>query len=175
MIGGTKFYDRAEIKDAIAYLDLLVNPATRRVRAHRQLAAARDRQTRPRRGSSRTRTRRRAVWDAARGPRTCPAWARRRSRRVSRFMSMMERLRERHEAGAQVGDLIQEMLQRVRLPGRAASRAQIESQGRIENLEELVGVGREFDADAPRSRARGFLEQISLLADADNLYDDEGS
>jgi DNA helicase II / ATP-dependent DNA helicase PcrA len=51
----------------------------------------------------------------------------------------------------------------------------IEAQGRIENLEELVSVGREYDATAPEGGSlEEFLQQISLLADADNLRDDEG-
>ncbi len=57
VIGGTKFYERAEIKDAIAYLSLLANPSDAiSFAAHRQLAAARNRQPPARRGSPRTRT-----------------------------------------------------------------------------------------------------------------------
>jgi DNA helicase II / ATP-dependent DNA helicase PcrA len=51
----------------------------------------------------------------------------------------------------------------------------IESQGRIENLEELVGIGREFDQEyGEEANLETFLERISLLADTDNLSDEEG-
>ena len=50
----------------------------------------------------------------------------------------------------------------------------IEARGRIENLEELVGVAREYDAAGARSRrSRGFLQEISLYSDQDALRDDE--
>src|ERR671920_961599 len=51
----------------------------------------------------------------------------------------------------------------------------IEAQGRIENLEELERVAREYDATAPEGGSLGeFLQQIALLADADTIRDDEG-
>ena len=50
----------------------------------------------------------------------------------------------------------------------------IEAQGRMENLEELVSVAREYDATAEERLAGRFLQQIALLADADGLRDDEG-
>ena len=51
----------------------------------------------------------------------------------------------------------------------------IEAQGRIENLEELVRVAREYDATAEEGGSLGeFLQQIALLADADSRQDDEG-
>ena len=57
VIGGTKFYDRAEVKDAVAYLNLLAQPLRPgRLRAHRQLAAARDRRHHARAGWPPTRT-----------------------------------------------------------------------------------------------------------------------
>ena len=109
VIGGTKFYERAEIKDAIAYLHVPGQPAGRgRVHADRQLAAARDRAdvavARARhadddghdgvggRGGPRRRARPRRP---------------RRARRSARFMSTMERLRERAEGGAPVGELLE--------------------------------------------------------------------
>ena len=74
VIGGTKFYERAEIKDAIAYLSLLANPADAVAFApDRQLSAARHRPAHPGSGCSPTRTRPApAVWEVAeraeRGP-----------------------------------------------------------------------------------------------------------
>ena len=107
VIGGTKFYERAEIKDAVAYLTFLVNPqdasAFTRIansprRGHRaDVAVARARATRTRWAIP--------VWEAAAEPGAVPG-ARHRgaARRSTRFMATMERLRERVEGGAPVGD-----------------------------------------------------------------------
>ena len=52
----------------------------------------------------------------------------------------------------------------------------IEAQGRIENLEQLVEVGREFDIAAPEGEGtlEVFLQEVALVADADTRTDDEG-
>jgi DNA helicase-2/ATP-dependent DNA helicase PcrA len=50
----------------------------------------------------------------------------------------------------------------------------IESEGRIENLEELVGVAREYDATADEPSVEEFLQQIALFSEQDNLSDGEG-
>jgi DNA helicase-2/ATP-dependent DNA helicase PcrA len=86
----------------------------------------------------------------------------------------MQRLRERAEANAPVGELVQELLSETGYVEALEAERTIEAQGRIENLEELVQVAREYDATAEDGSLTQFLEQISLLADADNLRDDEG-
>ena len=50
----------------------------------------------------------------------------------------------------------------------------IEAQGRLENLEELVRVTQEYDANNAEGNVGEFLQQIALLADADTIRDDEG-
>ena len=50
----------------------------------------------------------------------------------------------------------------------------IEAQGRIENLEQLVEVGREFDEGEDEGTLERFLQEIALVADADTRSDDEG-
>jgi ATP-dependent DNA helicase UvrD/PcrA len=90
-------------------------------------------------------------------------------------MSTMERLRERVEGEAPVGDLVAELLSETGYTEALAAERTIEAQGRIENLEELVRVAREYDATAPEGGSLGeFLQQIALLADADTIRDDEG-
>jgi DNA helicase-2/ATP-dependent DNA helicase PcrA len=176
VIGGTKFYDRAEIKDAVAYLNLLVNPSD--VLAFQRAVNS------PRRGIGNTTQARivahantmgEAVFDIALVPEDVPGLGAAAHKAVNRFMSTMERLRERVEAGAKVGDLIQEMLTESGYMDALRAERTIEAQGRIENLEELVGIGREFDQSfGDEATLEAFLERISLLADTDNLSDDEG-
>jgi DNA helicase-2/ATP-dependent DNA helicase PcrA len=90
-------------------------------------------------------------------------------------MGTMEVLQQRADSGAAVSVLLKEVLRETGyLDGLEAERT-IEAQGRIENLEELVNVGVEYDAAAQDEATLGeFLQQIALVADADTRTDDEG-
>jgi DNA helicase-2/ATP-dependent DNA helicase PcrA len=89
-------------------------------------------------------------------------------------MSTMERLRER-VGSASVGDLIQELLSESGYMEALRAERTIEAQGRIENLEELVGIGREFEQGEQEEKTlEAFLERIALVADTDSLSSDEG-
>jgi DNA helicase-2/ATP-dependent DNA helicase PcrA len=119
------------------------------------------------------------VWEVAEVPEDVPGLGTAARKALGRFMSTMQRLRERVEAGASVGDLLDETLRETGYLEALEAERTIEAQGRIENLEELVRVAREYDtlasADDGEYGVGEFLQQISLLADADNLRDsDEG-
>jgi DNA helicase-2/ATP-dependent DNA helicase PcrA len=176
VIGGTKFYERAEIKDAMAYLTLLVNP-------HDVVAFQRVVNS-PRRGIGDTTQARivghantlgESVWDVASAPETVPGLGAAAVKAVDRFMSIMERLRERVDGGASVGDLLQETLSETGYLEALEAERTIEAQGRIENLEELVGVAREYDSVAEEPSLEEFLQQIALFSDQDALRDEEGT
>jgi len=177
VIGGTKFYERAEIKDAISYLTFLVNPADGG--AFTRVANS------PKRGIGQTSLSRILAhadttgitpWEAAEHPEQVPMLGKAAQKAIGRFMSVMERLRERAAGEAPVGDLLEEMLRETGYTDALQAERTIEAQGRIENLEELVRVAREYDATAPdETRGVGeFLQQIALLSDADERRDDEG-
>jgi DNA helicase-2/ATP-dependent DNA helicase PcrA len=175
VIGGTRFYERAEIKDALAYLTLLVNPAD-------TVAFGRAVNS-PRRGIGATSQGRlvgyantigEPIWDVAAEPESVPGLAAAAVHAVGRFMSVMERLRERVEGGAGVGDLLAETLEETGYTGALQAERTIEAQGRLENLEELVGVAREYDATAEDGSVEEFLQQLALFSEQDNLRDDEG-
>ena len=175
VIGGTRFYERAEIKDALAYLTLLVNPAD-------TVAFARIVNS-PRRGIGDTSQGRilgyantvgEPVWDVAAAPESVPGLAAPAVKAVGRFMSVMERLRERAEAGAGVGDLLHETLAETGYADALRAERTIEAQGRLENLEELVGVGREYDSAADEGSLEEFLQQVALFSEQDSLRDEQG-
>jgi DNA helicase-2/ATP-dependent DNA helicase PcrA len=175
VIGGTRFYERAEVKDAIAYLTLLVNPQD--VVAFERIVNS------PRRGIGNTTQARivsqantlgEAVWEVALTPEDIPGLGAAAIKAVGRFMSTMERLRERMEGNASVGDLLQDVLDESGYMEALRAERTIEAEGRIENLEELVGVGREYDANAEGPSVEEFLQQIALFSEQDNLTDDEG-
>jgi superfamily I DNA/RNA helicase len=175
VIGGTRFYERAEIKDALAYLTLLVNPAD-------TVAFGRAVNS-PRRGIGATSQGRlvgyantigEPIWDVAAEPESVPGLAAAATKAIGRFMSVMERLRERVEAGASVGDVLAETLEETGYTEALQAERTIEAQGRLENLEELVGVAREYDATAEDGSVEEFLQQLALFSEQDNLRDDEG-
>jgi DNA helicase II / ATP-dependent DNA helicase PcrA len=179
VIGGTKFYERAEIKDAMSYLTFLLNPADGG--AFTRIANS------PKRGIGQTSLSRVLAhagtmdltpWEAAASPEQVPMLGKAAQKALGRFMSTMERLRERAESDAPVGDVLEEVLRETGYLEALAAERTIEAQGRIENLEELVRVAREYDATAtPADDTRPleeFLQQIALLSDADARRDDEG-
>jgi DNA helicase-2/ATP-dependent DNA helicase PcrA len=177
VIGGTKFYERAEIKDAIAYLAVLVNPQD--VGSFTRIVNS------PRRGIGSTSLSRvlafantvgTTIWDAAAAPEEVPDLGAAAVKALRRFMGTMQVLRERAESGLSVAALLKEMLQETGYLEALQAERTIEAQGRIENLEELVNVAVEYDAGAAEEeRSLGdFLQQVALISDADERSDDEG-
>jgi DNA helicase II / ATP-dependent DNA helicase PcrA len=179
VIGGTKFYERAEIKDAIAYLTFLVNPADGG--AFTRIANS------PKRGIGQTSLSRVLAhaetmgvtpWEAAAAAEDVPTLGTAARRALGRFMSTLERLKERVDSGAPVAEVLDETLRESGYRDALEAERTIEAQGRMENLDELVSVGREYDATAgAEGEAAGvaeFLQQIALIADADGIRDDEG-
>jgi DNA helicase-2/ATP-dependent DNA helicase PcrA len=177
VIGGTKFYERAEIKDAIAYLTVLANPQD--AIAFTRIANS------PKRGIGQTSLSRVlahadtmgiSVWDAAADPGAVPGLGTAAQRSFDRFMHTMATLRDRAAEGVPVGDLLEAILHDTGYLDALEAERTIEAQGRIENAHELVEVAREFDARAEEGADTldVFLQQISLIADADTRRDDEG-
>jgi DNA helicase II / ATP-dependent DNA helicase PcrA len=175
VIGGTKFYERAEIKDAIAYLTILGNAQdvvsfTRVVNSPRRGIG----QTSLSRVLAHAETMGVPVWDAAADPATVPGLGTPAVRAFERFMTTMASLRARAEEGVPVGDLLEAVLRESGYVEALEAERTIEAQGRIENLQELVEVGREFDAANEDGGLDLFLQQVALVADADTRRDDQG-
>jgi len=195
VIGGTKFYERAEIKDAIAYLSLLANPFD--VVSFTRAANS------PRRGLGQTSLARIlahatsadvSVWQAASAPDQVPGLGTAAIKALHRFMDTMGELRalagtdsddgtlvgeDENPTGTSavpVGDLLEAVLAQTGYIEALEAERTIEAQGRIENLEQLVEVGREFDAAAEpeRDTLDVFLQEVALVADADSRSDEQG-
>ena len=183
VIGGTKFYERAEIKDAVAYLSLLVNPAD-------AVSFARIVNS-PRRGIgdttqarllSHANTTGQDVWDVMREAERVPAMGPAAQKAVRRFADTMVSLRARAEAdggSVPVADLLEAVLSETGYLDSLQAERTIEAEGRVENLQELVGVAGEFDANravegfSDVGPLEEFLAQISLYTDQDSLKTDE--
>jgi DNA helicase II / ATP-dependent DNA helicase PcrA len=177
VIGGTKFYERAEIKDAIAYLTILANPQD--VVSFTRVANSPKRgigQTSLSRVIAHAETMGIPVWDAAAAPATVPGLGTAAVRALERFMATMAGLRDRAQQRVPVGDLLEALLDETGYVAALEAERTIEAQGRLENLQELVEVAREFDGTAQESEDTldVFLQQVALVADADTRRDDEG-
>ncbi|MEA2193230.1 MAG: ATP-dependent helicase UvrD/PcrA [Solirubrobacteraceae bacterium] len=180
VIGGTKFYERAEIKDAISYLTILGNPQD--VVSFQRVVNS------PRRGIGQTslarvvnhaQTTGISIWDAAADPSSVPGLGTAAVRALGRFMDTMVALRETaidSHPPVPIGDLLEALLDDTGYVDALKAERTIEAQGREENLAELVEVAREFDATAEpeQDTLDVFLQQVALVADADTRTDDEG-
>ena len=182
VIGGTKFYERAEIKDAVAYLSLLANPADsvsfqRIVNAPRRGIGDRSQA----RVLSHANTIGADIWEAFSSPGSIPTLGSGAVKALARFADIMVSLRDRAAADGSVAELLDAVLHESGYLEalEAEARGDVTAQTRIENLEELVGVAREFDANREVEGPPGdrpleeFLAQISLLSEQDNLRDEQ--
>jgi DNA helicase-2/ATP-dependent DNA helicase PcrA len=175
VIGGTKFYERAEIKDAIAYLTVLVNPQdagtfTRIVNQPRRGIGS----TSISRLLTHSNTTGETVWELAAAPEDVPGLGAAAIKSLRRFMGTMEVLAERARSDASVSVLLRETLAETGYREALENERTIEAQGRLENLQELVNVAVEYEAAAEQPSLEEFLQQVALVADADGRRDDEG-
>jgi DNA helicase-2/ATP-dependent DNA helicase PcrA len=182
VIGGTKFYERAEIKDAVAYLSLLVNPSD-------QVSFGRVVNS-PRRGigntsqgrlTSHANTTGLPIWEVAGRVEEVPGLSGAAIKAISRFHETMEGLRERAEEGDSVSTLLEATLRETGYLEALAAERTVEAEGRVENLEELVGVAAEFDVnrelegESETPPLEEFLQQISLYTEQDGLRPEDES
>jgi DNA helicase-2/ATP-dependent DNA helicase PcrA len=173
VIGGPRFYERAEIKDVVAYLQAIDNPAD----AVSLLRAA----NRPRRGIGDATLARLtsfadsmgvSLWEAViradeAGIGPAPL------RAVGKFRDLVDRLMgDAREMS--VPDLVESVLERSGYLEALKAERTVEAEGRIENLLELVGVAREYLETADEPTLSEFLQQISLFSDQDALTEEGG-
>jgi ATP-dependent DNA helicase UvrD/PcrA len=188
VIGGAKFYERAEIKDAIAYLAWIANPFD--VVSFQRVANS------PRRGLGATSLSRivahsatvgESVWDVAAAAQSIPGLGAAAVKALARFTATMADLRELARERVPVGDLLEAALQRTgyveALEAESVGHGEkaFEAQGRLENLGQLVEVAHEFDASRSPVDAGSedgelelFLQELALKSDSDSRRDEEG-
>jgi DNA helicase-2/ATP-dependent DNA helicase PcrA len=173
VIGGPRFYERAEIRDATAYLTVLVNPSD----AGSLLRIA----NRPRRGIGDTSLQRlaayanttgRSLWEAMADPEAAGV-STASSRAIRGFRVTMESLMAASQE-LPVDELLERVLEKTGTIEAFEAERTIEARGRIENLQELVGVAREYRQQTADASLAGFLQDIALVSDQDTIQDDRG-
>jgi len=165
VIGGTRFYDRREIKDAVAYLRAVVNPAD-------EVSLKRVVNT-PKRGVGDSSIARVDAWATANGYTFMDALRRweeagvsgRAAKGIASFLELIDSLAV--DESDRPATLLQRALDLSGYVDELRAERSIEAEGRLENLAELVGSAEDFETSAE------FLEQISLVADTDQLDGDE--
>ena len=165
VVGGTRFYDRREIKDALAYLRAVVNPADE-VSVKRVLNV-------PKRGVGETSVARLDSLASAEGITFAEALRRAdevgvtgsAARGVAAFVELLDHLATLVPEGP--GDLLQGALEASGYLAELEAEHTVEAAGRLENLGELVGSAREF------AEVAEFMEQVALVADSDEVDGDE--
>jgi DNA helicase II / ATP-dependent DNA helicase PcrA len=171
VIGGPRFYERAEIKDAVAYLALLHNPS--------DAVALMRIANRPRRGIGDTSVRRLVthaealgiwLWDATADPEAAGV-ATASARAIRGFRTLVESLMSSAQE-LEVDELVEAVLRRSGMIDAYEAERTIEARGRIENLQELVGSAQEYRARVDDPTLAGFLEEVQLQSDQDTLATD---
>ena len=172
VIGGPRFYERAEIKDAIAYLQAIDNPY--------DAVSLQRIANRPRRGigdSSLARlqtwadSQGRSLWEALEFPEEAGVGAAP-LKAVQGFRTLMQSL----QSGAlefPVSELLERVFEQSGYLEALEAERTIEAQGRMENLQELIGVAREYQETAEEPSLSHFLQEISLYSDQDALRGEE--
>ncbi len=172
VVGGVRFYERREVRDLLAYLRLTANTedevSLRRVlnvprrgigeRAEACVAALAQRD-------------RISFAAALARPDEAPGMAARSAKAIASFNKLMDGLRAEAAAGLPVADLAEMILDRSGYLTELEESTDLQDASRIENLNEMVSVAREFDAQRPDGTLTDFLEQVSLVADADEIPD----
>ncbi len=197
VVGGVRFYERREVRDALAYLRMLVNPADE-ISLRRILNV-------PRRGigdraeacvEALAQRERITFWEALQRAEDAPGIATRSLTCVRGFVGMVQELQSMVEAGERADVVLEQVLSRSgylkELEDRIEAEHDPQDETRVENLAELVAVAREFADDPvagpsadPAEAAAGdatapgladFLERVALVADSDQIPDapDEG-
>ncbi|MGZ8695056.1 MAG: ATP-dependent helicase [Gaiellaceae bacterium] len=172
VIGGPRFYERAEIKDAIAYLQVLDNPA--------DAVSLQRIANRPRRGIGDTTLARLGAHADAMGVTLFEALDRaeeagvaaRPLRNVQALWTLLQSLQAASRE-LTVPELVERVLEDSGYLDALDSERTIEAQGRMENLRELIGVAQEYQSSAGEPSLSNFLQEISLYSDQDALREKE--
>ncbi|MCJ7653593.1 MAG: UvrD-helicase domain-containing protein, partial [Actinobacteria bacterium] len=169
IFGGTRFYERAEVKDIVAYLRLIANP--------RDEVSLRRIINVPPRGIGKTtvkaveeyaRANGVSFLEALKGVEEIPGLTSRAGKKIGEFIELVYGFAQfagEHE----VHELLEEVWDRTGYMADLEAQRTIESEGRIENLKELLSVVADFRDEYGAVTLTDFLERVSLVDDTEDL------
>jgi DNA helicase-2/ATP-dependent DNA helicase PcrA len=188
VVGGVRFYERREVRDALAYLRMLVNPAD-------EISLRRVLNT-PKRGigeraeacvEALAQRERITFWEALQRADEAPGIATRSLTAIRGFVEMVQELQSMVDAGERADVVLEAVLARSGYLAELEASDDPQDETRVENLAELVAVAREFaddpvlgpsadpaeaaGPDAPTPTLGDFLERVALVADSDQIPD----
>ena len=173
LIGGTKFYERKEVKDALAYLQAILNPADD-VNLRRILNV-------PKRGLGAraegivleyARERGTSFFDALRHMEQIEGMPTRTAKGLKAFRELMASMSAFARANInKPSDIVAEVLSKSGLLAELQKSADPQDQSRVENLSQLQSTAAEYEQNTPDATLGGFLETTALVADSDQLPD----
>lgn len=173
MYGGLKFYDRKEVKDILAYLRVMINPADD-ISVRRIINV-------PKRAIGDTTVAELAKHAAQEEmplltacmdmPESISSRAR---KNVEKFSELMMNLTMMAET-MKLTDLVQYVIDTVGLESQYAKEDSDEARSRVENIREFVGAVKEFEEKADNPTLTEYLENVSLVSDLDELGEDGGA
>lgn len=172
IVGGTRFYDRKEIKDMVSYLKVLVNPE--------DSIALRRIINVPKRGIGDATINKVvdfaesyeiSLFDALSEVRTIPTLTPRNCAGIEKFMELMDNFMVLSET-VPVSNLIESILNDTGYIKELEASKEIEDKSRIENLKELVSDAVDFEKTSEDKSLSAYLEKVSLVQDTDKLDDE---
>ncbi len=172
LVGGTRFFDRAEIRDVMAYLKAIVNPAD--VQSVKRIINT------PRRGIGAVTLERIEVEARRRGMTLLGAvhsaseegWLSAGAQaKVRAFAELMRELSELEASSLR--DLVEEVVSRSGLIGALQAERTFEAEGRVENISEFFGVVEEYASAHEGASLGDLMEWVALRTDLDSMLEGE--
>ena len=170
VVGGVRFYERREVRDALAYLRMLANPddvvslrrivnTPKRGIGDRAIAMVEVFAERERIG----------FWQALQQASVVPGLQQRSVNAINGFVRLIETLRTLVDAGTGPATVLQAALEQTGYLAELQSSSDPQDESRVENLNELEAVAHEFEDAAPDGTLADFLERVALVADTDEI------
>ena len=174
VVGGVRFYERKEVRDLLAYLRVIANP-TDEVSMRRVLNT-------PKRGigdraealvDAHAQRAQISFWQALREAADIAGMATRSAAAIESFVSMIHALRTLVESGLPPSTIANAVVEQSGLQAEYVGSDDPQDESRWENLQELIAVAQEYEesmvAAGEKATLAGFLEQVSLVADSDEI------
>ncbi|MET0343341.1 MAG: UvrD-helicase domain-containing protein, partial [Polyangiales bacterium] len=174
VVGGQRFYERAEVKDVLAYMRVLSNPVDDvsllrivnvPVRGIGKTTVDRVVEQASQRGKS--------VWETLANEEILATLPKASAKKIEAFVALMVTHMAQAKSGTGPAQLAESLLGETGYLSTLRDADTVEADGRIENVEELLSSMREFESEAEEPTLANYLELITLQTNADEIDDSD--